>query len=87
MDNVRAAYLGRTKIGCTSCRYCMPCPSGINIPSLFSTWNNVSLYSVNPKWDWSLCQIKKKGQGANRCVACGAYEATCLQHLSIIYVL
>ena len=84
MDNVREAYLSRTKIGCTGCRYCMPCPNGVNIPGVFSSWNNVSLYDTDPKWDWGLRQIKEKGSGADKCVACGACEAACPQHLSII---
>ena len=84
MKNVRAAYLSRTKIGCTGCRYCMPCPNGVNIPGLFSAWNNVSLYDTDPKWDWSLRQIRENGQGADKCVGCGACEAACPQHLNII---
>ena len=84
MENVREAYLSRTKIGCTGCRYCMPCPNGVNIPGVFSSWNNVSLYDTDPKWDWGLRQIKEKGSGADKCVACGACEAACPQHLSII---
>ena len=84
MDDVRAAYLSRTKIGCTGCRYCMPCPNGVDIPGIFAAWNNVSLYGVDPKADWGLNQIKEKGAGADNCVACGACEAACPQHLGII---
>ena len=84
MEDVRAAYLSRTKIGCTGCRYCMPCPNGVNIPGVFSVWNSVSLYDTDPKWNWDLRQIKEKGHGADNCVACGACEAACPQHLNII---
>ena len=84
MDNVREAYLSRTKIGCTGCRYCMPCPNGVNIPGIFSAWNNHSLYNTDLKNDWDLKQIREKDSGADRCVSCGACEAACPQHLGII---
>lgn len=84
MDDVRKAYISRTKIGCTGCRYCMPCPNGVNIPGIFSVWNNVSLYGIDPKEDWGFRQTLEKGAGADKCVACGACEAACPQHLGII---
>lgn len=84
MDQVREAYLSRTKIGCTGCRYCMPCPNEVNIPGIFSVWNNVSLYNADPKTDWLLGNIRSAGRGADRCVSCGACEAACPQHLNII---
>ena len=84
MEDVREAYLSRTRIGCTGCRYCMPCPNGVNIPGVFSVWNSVSLYDTDPKWNWDLRQIKEKGSGVDNCVACGACEAACPQHLPII---
>ena len=84
MDRVREAYLSRTKIGCTGCRYCMPCPNGVNIPGVFSAWNEVSLYDTDPEHSWDLKRIREKCEGADRCVGCGACEAACPQHLSII---
>ena len=83
MEDVRAAYLSRSKIGCTGCRYCMPCPNGVNIPGIFSVWNNHSLYHIDLKSDWQLNQIRKEA-GADRCVGCGACEAACPQNLNII---
>ena len=62
----------------------MPCPNGVNIPGVFSSWNNVSLYDIDPKRDWGLRMIREKDAGADRCAACGACEAACPQHLSII---
>ena len=49
-----------------------------------------------PKWEedgvtfsinGNLRQIREKGNGADRCVGCGACEAACPQHLSIIEML
>lgn len=84
MDKVREAYLNRTKIGCTGCRYCMPCPNGVNIPGLFAAWNRVSLYETHPSDDFDLQQIISKNEAANHCIACGSCETECPQHLPII---
>ena len=84
IERVRAAYVSRTRIGCTGCRYCMPCPNGVGIPDIFAVWNSVSLYGIDPNTDWGFRMTKENGHGADRCVACGACENACPQHLPII---
>ena len=84
MSDVRDAYLSRMRIGCTGCRYCMPCPNGVNIPGIFAAWNDVSLYNADPAEHFVMNEIRRNGAGADNCVACGACEAACPQHLPII---
>ncbi len=84
IDDVRAAYVSRTKIGCTGCRYCMPCPNGVDIPGIFAVWNSSALYNADPKENFGMKMILKNGATPDKCVACGACEAACPQHLSII---
>ncbi len=84
MDKVREAYKARTKIGCTGCRYCMPCPGGVDIPRVFSSWNEGSLYDIEPQHIWQLSELKKSGMTPDKCLECGACQAACPQHLEII---
>lgn len=84
IENVKKAYKDRTKIGCTGCRYCMPCPMGVAIPSIFAAWNEWSLYNANPKENWGFNEfVLKQGGDIDKCVECGACEKACPQHLQI----
>jgi predicted aldo/keto reductase-like oxidoreductase len=40
MAAVAGTYKRLVKIGCTGCAYCMPCPSGVNIPQCFYLYND-----------------------------------------------
>ena len=73
----------RVFIGCTGCRYCMPCPSGVNIPRNFSIWNDYGMYSNagSTKWKWT--HDLRDEEKASACVECGACEAVCPQQLEI----
>ncbi len=83
IDDVRAAYLSRTKIGCTGCRYCMPCPFGVDIPGNFRAWNQYHMYQDFgvAKWNWD--EMGKNNSRAINCRECGKCEKACPQHLNI----
>jgi len=87
IDRVREAYLSRTRIGCTGCRYCMPCPNEVNISGIFSVWNNLSLYGQTLAGNGRYAKIVGDGQGADKCIGCGACEGVCPQHLPIMEAL
>lgn len=74
---------GRVQNGCTGCRYCMPCPAGVNIPGCFSAWNTYHMYQnynmVKGSWENN---IGEKGQAGN-CIKCGKCEGECPQKLPI----
>jgi predicted aldo/keto reductase-like oxidoreductase len=40
---ISKVYRQKIVVPCTACRYCMPCPEGVDIPQNFACLNNVSL--------------------------------------------
>lgn len=89
VDRVSETYLKNMKVGCTGCRYCMPCPAGVQIPACFETYNTKYLGGgVGPA---SISYIATAGgvfSGnrpgyASQCKACGKCEKACPQHLPI----
>lgn len=43
---VADVYEGRRPIPCTNCKYCMPCPHGVNIPAIFDMYNNAIMWNT-----------------------------------------
>jgi predicted aldo/keto reductase-like oxidoreductase len=83
ISRVKLKYEELGFIACTGCRYCMPCPEGVNIPEIMSLYNE---YYVKKRADeleskyWE--HITPESQ-AKRCVRCGKCEARCPQKLPI----
>ena len=73
----------RVKNGCTGCRYCMPCPNGVNIPKIFRMWNVGYMYDNFNVIRYSYNNTKEEELSPN-CVQCGECESKCPQGLSII---
>ncbi len=73
----------RVQNGCTGCRYCMPCPAGVNIPGNFKLWNTYHTYqNYNVvKWSWEK-ELGDAGQAKN-CIQCGKCEKACPQKIQI----
>jgi hypothetical protein len=87
IDQVRDAYKARIIVGCTGCRYCMPCPQGIDIPLILAKVNDVSLYE-NPEGEKHDYQVEvyaaKHSASASACTECGQCEGACPQQLEVI---
>ena len=83
IDDVVRTIRERVQNGCTGCRYCMPCPAGVNIPGSFKAWNEYHMYGnyVVSKGAWEN-GIKEEEKPKN-CVECGKCETLCPQHIHI----
>ncbi len=83
IEEIKAIMNSRIQNGCTGCRYCMPCPFGVDIPGNFSVWNRYHMYQnygmVKGQWE----SMVKDGKSADNCKQCGKCEGACPQHLSI----
>lgn len=82
VDRATALFREKVRNGCTACRYCMPCPVGVDIPGTFRLWNDWAMYQNKrrSKSGWKDMDDDKRPQ---LCVSCGACEAKCPQGLPI----
>ena len=82
IDRLQAALNARVFNRCTGCRYCMPCPGGVDIPRTFKIWNEFGKYDNKGQvnWEWSNFPDAEKPEN---CLQCGACEEQCPQKISI----
>lgn len=80
----KAAYESRVTIPCTGCEYCVPCPKGVDIPGIFSTYNAGMMFEAFDQPRRQYMFRARSGRDASQCVACGACEQKCPQHIPII---
>jgi hypothetical protein len=81
LKEVCNAYEKRIKVSCTDCKYCMPCPSGVDIPWNFATLNNDFKYNTVNRWSYNAENNKSKN--ASNCVGCHKCEEKCPQKIEI----
>lgn len=83
-EKAREIYKKREQIACTACEYCLPCTVEINIPKVFSMWNNAFLYDEAEKSKKAYQEYLKDGVNPETCIECGKCENICPQSLEII---
>lgn len=79
---VRDRYRELSAIPCTDCQYCLPCPSGVNIPRIFAIYNDGLMYNdlkgARAAYGWL-----KEEERADQCTECGQCEELCPQQIEI----
>ena len=88
MEEVAGTYRKLIKVGCTGCAYCMPCPSGVNIPQCFSIYNdyymgNNSLITRGMYGMMLMGAMGSPATDASLCRNCGKCEKACPQKIAI----
>ena len=84
--DVAAIYKKKIPVGCTACRYCMPCEHGVNIPICLQIFIDYHMFDddisqARNKWRYSL--VLSPEARASACTDCGKCKPRCPQHIDI----
>ena len=85
IEEIKKEINAKEKVGCTGCRYCMPCPKGVDIPGAFRCWNAMfteGKHGGRRQYIQSV-GLTKEPAFASQCVDCGKCESHCPQNLPI----
>lgn len=85
IERIKRIIREREKVNCTGCRYCMPCPKGVDIPGNFFYYNLMYMEKKGPaRFEFAQNMGLRKEPGfASQCVSCGKCEQHCPQKISI----
>lgn len=83
ISEVGGIYKSRIKVNCTGCKYCMPCPRGVNIPRNLSYLNDVFMLedAENARFQYGVLLLSEEKAG--NCIECGECEEVCPQNIKI----
>ncbi|HAV89847.1 MAG TPA: aldo/keto reductase [Eubacterium sp.] len=85
LEEIKRLIKEKEKVGCTGCRYCMPCPKGVDIPGIFACYNTMYIENKN-SGRFQFAQtvgLTKEPAFATQCIECGKCETHCPQNISI----
>ncbi len=82
IDEASAEYNNLITASCTACKYCLPCPKGIAIPSVMDQFNQWHIYRAyrTSKREYGFFARDNR---PTDCIDCKACEEQCPQHLPV----
>ena len=85
LQKVTGQIREKEKVGCTGCRYCMPCPMNVDIPGTFRCYNAMYMESKNGGRIeyFQTVALTKEPAFASQCIECGKCEMHCPQNIPI----
>jgi Predicted oxidoreductases of the aldo/keto reductase family len=94
--DIAEKIVGLENIPCNDCKYCMPCPYGIDIPAIFVHYNKCKNEGTLPrlKMDDEYVKLRRnyligldravpRLRQADHCIQCGQCEPHCPQNIRI----
>ena len=82
-DEIAKIIQSQGEINCTACKYCMEvCPRGINIPAIFSLYNQYKVSGVGMMFKIYYESLAENEQ-AHNCIKCNLCNKNCPQALDI----
>ena len=82
LNTALLAYRKHLAVPCTACRYCMPCPVGVEIPRIFGIYNQFKI-SGNKWLLRNNYNAIPEDSRADACVNCGKCMQHCPQKIQI----
>jgi predicted aldo/keto reductase-like oxidoreductase len=82
-EQVRSVYQALSPIPCTDCKYCLPCPNGVNIPRVFEIYNDLMMYGDEGRAHMVYNTFMKAEERADMCIECGECLEKCPQMIEI----
>jgi predicted aldo/keto reductase-like oxidoreductase len=81
ISKAREAFRKLGPIPCPSCRACMPCPQGIDVPRIFELYNDAFIYD-----DVEMARSLYYGErhDVDTCTECSACENACAKRLPML---
>ena len=85
ISRIREDIVRSTRIGCTECGYCQPCPRNVDIPGIFRCYNRMYAESKRTglKDYFQAIALRDPPAFAGQCNGCGRCEKHCPQHIEI----
>ncbi|RDY23541.1 aldo/keto reductase [Romboutsia maritimum] len=84
INKLRDEFKSKIKVNCTGCKYCVPCPMGVDIPSCFELLNNFSMFNNLEQLKLNYYSVLQEEKcDASKCQQCGKCEEQCPQHIKI----
>lgn len=85
IEELSKEFKSKIKVNCTGCKYCLPCPKGVQIPLCFELLNSSSMFNdIKKAKKMYHGFLVSEGSDASNCVECGACEQKCPQHINIV---
>ena len=73
-----------SELYCTGCKYCQPCPAGIDMPKIFNLYTYYNVYGLKDHAAKAYAKyLADGGKCLKDCLNCGKCEKACPQHLQI----